>query len=195
MDSKDWYTHCRHAIEAEFGSDSGLFIDLLAATSPRKQVTANWRLAFYIYHKWKGHKPYYEYKGKQDYQWDRWFDSIPGLMRSQYPNVKRALLRQPLSGNKVSAFARALKGDLTSVVIDVWICRWYDFQGTLTDKRYAELVERIKQEAEQCCMATAEYQAMIWMMCRRKYGKTDRSYLHTPDRGQKYFEFYFGGNG
>ena len=184
MKSENWYTHCKHAIEAEFGSDADLFIDLLAATSPRKQVTANWRLAFYIYHMRKTHG----FLSLHDLK------KIPGLMKSQWNNVWNALMGKPLSGNKVSAFAKALKGDLNAVVIDVWICRWYNFQGTLTNKRYAELTDRIKREAEQCCMAPAEYQAFIWTMCRRKYGKADRSYLTVPDRSQAYFEWYFEGN-
>jgi len=104
-----WYQESRQVIEELYGDDADMFCDLLAATSPRKQVKVNWDIAQHIYERYK-HDGYIDCKG---------------LMGSHIPNVLRALYREPLHGYKVPAFAANLKGDMNRVTIDTWIKRYF----------------------------------------------------------------------
>ena len=107
-----------------FGDGADLFIDLLAATSPRKQVKANWNIAKRLY--------FAHVNGRK----------LPraGLLPAHKGNIERALKGEPLSGNKVSAFAANLKGDLSRVTIDIWVLRYFDIDKmSLTNKQYFEL--------------------------------------------------------
>lgn len=181
MNPKNWYRDCGNAIRKEFGNDADLFIDILAATSPRKQIAANWRLAMRIYHVWKT-------QGTKA-------DFMIGTLPAHRKNIKRALCRQELSGNKVRAFAENLKGNLDAVTIDVWIQRWYKAEelttGTLTDRRYKILAQHIREEAFDNGYKPAEWQAIIWCKAIEAAGRTPKSFLTVPDRGQEFFEFYW----
>ncbi len=96
--------------------------------------------------------------------------------------MERALKREPLSGNKVRAFADNLKGNRHKVTIDIWICRYYGVE-TLTDKVYQELSDRICSEAAIAGMKPAEYQAMIWTIARVKAGKKPSSFAGIAAQG------------
>jgi hypothetical protein len=202
MNPKNWYQECGDSIRAEFGADSELFIDLLAATSPRKQVSANWRLAMRIYHVWNdidcidrqvilsgrsNFVPVY-----MEVINERKANLFKGVMKSHKPNVIRALKREPLSGNKVRAFAANLKGNLDEVTIDVWVCRYFgwDEKKSMADKVYAERAAHIKVCAAIYGLKPAEYQAVIWYKAIHKAGKKPQSYLSVKHRHQMYFEFY-----
>ena len=161
--SKNWYTKCRAEIEKQFGDDADLFCHLLAATSPRKQVTANWRLAERIY---KSHKA-----GALD---------LSGTLPAHRPNVMRAIAGEELSGRKVSAFAANLCGDLDVVTVDVWVGRYFGFDK-ITDKVYSFIEKLIKQMAAVHHMKPAEMQAELWHDIIREHGKTPRSFLAAVD--------------
>lgn len=191
MDSKDWYRCCGDSIRAEFGADADLFCDLLAATSPRKQVSANWRLAMRIYHVWQSRQfPNFADIALQA-KVGKWYDNLmQSTLPTHRPNIIRALQRRPLSGNKVTAFAANLKGDYEQVTLDVWMCRHYGYPQTLTNKKYAELAAIVKTEAAAAGLRPAEYQAIIWHETIKAYGKRPQSYLSVKDRNQLFFEFY-----
>ena len=87
-DHGDWYPTIVDYIWKTY-VDPILFANLLAATSPRKTVKANWRLANRIYREFKAGSAY----------------SRIGLMPCYIGNIDRALSGQPLSGNKVRSFA------------------------------------------------------------------------------------------
>jgi len=195
MQPKNWYKLCGDSIRREFGADANLFIDLLTATSPRKQVSANWRLAMRIYHVWQTRSLSLHIAGIANTEmWLRFRDFYDNLMQGTLPahqsNIIRALQRRLLSGNKVRAFAANLKGDYEQVTLDVWMCRHYGYPQTLTDKKYAELSAIVRTEAAAAGMQPAEYQAVIWHETIRAYGRKPRSYLGVKDRNQKFFEFY-----
>ena len=193
VNPKNWYKLCGDSIRKEFGADADLFIDLLAATSPRKQVSANWRLAMRVYHVWKTNPSLRYFSTFADkHEIITWQNNLmQGTLPAHRPNIIRALQRQPLSGNKVRAFAANLKGDYEQVTLDVWMCRHYGYPQTLTDKKYAELSAIVRTEAAAAGMLPAEYQAMIWHETIRAYGRKPRSYLGVKDRNQMFFEFYF----
>ena len=110
---KDWYKLSNEHIKKLYFRDSDLFISLLASTSPRKGVKANWNLAHKIYvNVISGFNP---------------TDNIKGIMNAHKNNIKRSLKNTPLSGLKVENFRLALMGDLNAVVIDTWILKYFKF--------------------------------------------------------------------
>ena len=167
---KNWYAKCRTEIEKRYGDDAVLFSNILAATSPRKQVTANWRLAERIY---KSHKA-----GALD---------LAGTLPAHRPNVMRAIAGEELSGRKVKAFAANLCGDLDVVAIDVWMMKWAGFEK-LTDKIYIFIEKLIKQMAAVYHMKAAEMQAEIWCQIIREHGRTPKSYLAAIDRQGRFWD-------
>lgn len=193
MNPKNWYRDCGNAIRKEFGNDADLFIDILAATSPRKQITANWRLAMRIYHVWNSWPMFLRYDVEKFIKFMGADNLMTGTLPAHRKNIIRALQRKELSGNKVRAFAANLKGDLDAVTIDVWVCRWYGITGTLTNKKYDEIADRIRNSAYSQGYKPAEYQAMIWCWAIEQAERTPKSFLTVPDRGQEYFEFYWKG--
>jgi len=159
MKATNWYTKCRTEIEKRYGDDADLFCHLLAVTSPRKQVTANWRLAERIYKSYKA--------GALD---------LTGTLPAHRGNVMRALAGEELSGRKVRAFAANLCGDLNVVTVDVWIMRYFGFEK-LTDAIYSFIEKLIKQMAAVYHMKPAEMQAELWYDIIRESGKTPKSFL------------------
>ncbi len=156
-----WYSDSRKTIEKIFGDDADLFCDLLAATSPRKQVKVNWNLAKRIYQ---------EYKNTGD------FDD-KGLLLCHILNVERALAREPLHGYKVPAFAANLKGNMNRVTIDMWVLYYFGLQQSrIRYKEYYRMEAAIQKMARRRNMKPAEYQAMIWCKAVTKAGRTPVSY-------------------
>ncbi len=159
--ASNWYTDSRQAIKQLYGDDADMFCDILAATSPQKQVSVNWDIAQNIYER-------YKHDGYIDCQ---------GLMGSHIPNVLRALYREPLHGYKVPAFAANLKGDMNSVTIDRWTLRYFGLkQNKIRRKEYYRLEKAIQLLAKHRGMLPAEYQAMIWCKAVTAAGKTPVSY-------------------
>lgn len=157
----NWYTDSRQVIEKLYGKDADMFCDLLAATSPRKQVSVNWDIAQHIYER-------YKHDGYIDCQ---------GLMGSHIPNVLRAIYGEPLHGWKVPAFAANLKGDLNRVTIDRWILKYFNLkQIRIRWSEYYRLEKAIQKMAKRRGLKPAEYQAIIWRKAVITAKKTPVSY-------------------
>ena len=169
-----WYSESRKTIETMFGDDADLFCDLLATTSPRKQVKTNWRVAVRVY---EAHKAGLE---------------IPrtGLMPAHIGNIERALAGRELSGPKVSAFAANLKGDHNRVTIDVWVLRYFKIsKKRISVKQYVELEKKIQRLARRHHLSPAAYQAKIWAVSMRRYGRIPTSYTSVSGINQQQFAF------
>lgn len=166
--STTWYQDARKIIVREYGDQADLFCRLLAATSPRKQVLANFKLADAILKSYNNRKNDPAAFG----------DILGRQMPAHLVNVIRALRGETLSGNKVKAFCANLLGDLSVVTIDMWIAIAYGIdQKTLSDKEYARLSYKMKREAEVIGLKAAEYQALIWTSIRRESGKSYKSFV------------------
>jgi len=166
-DAINWYENANRLFLKAFGPDTDFFIDLLAATSPRKQVKANLRLALRVYRAFKEDR-------KSDLA-----DLIGEMMPAHAINVLRVFQGKPLSGEKVKRFAENLKGNLSPVTIDMWICKAYGLEHSkLTPLQYARLERKIQGEAIRANLKPAQYQALIWYSARRKGGYiTDQSFV------------------
>lgn len=164
-----WYQEATTLIQQLYGKNWSLFADLLASTSPRKQVKANWRLADAIL------KAYLERKDKPKY----FGDLLASLLPAHLNNVIRSLQRRPISGQKVWRFAENLKGNLDVVTIDVWICRAYGINDKkdLSPSVYKRLEKRIASDAKKCNALPASYQAVLWSAIRREYNLRAKSFV------------------
>ncbi len=159
--ASNWYAESRQVIEELYGEDANMFCDILAATSPRKQVKVNWDIAQNIYKR-------YKHDGYIDCQ---------EVMGPHIPNVLRALYGEPLHGWKVPAFAANLKGDLNRVTIDLWVLRYFNLRQTrIRRKEYYRLEAAIQKMARRRGMKPAEYQAVIWCKAVTRAGRTPLSY-------------------
>ena len=156
-----WYSRIQAVIVQRFGKDAGLFIDLLAATSPRTHVKSNWRLAVRIYN-----------------QWLHGSVQRNEVMASHWPNVQRALNREPLHGEKVCRFARNLRGEDQYVTIDTWILKAYGMNASELNRQvYQETEARIQAEAEAFGVSSSAYQAVVWQLARQAYGRKTTSFF------------------
>jgi len=173
----NWYDRIREEIKAQYADDWKLFCDLLAATSPRKQVSANWKLADKIYRHCSG------------FTESSWRGTLPnlGVMTSQIPNVIRALKREPLSGPKVQAFAANLKGDMSKVTVDVWMLKLFNYDKPSAKAR-EEVTEYVLRAAAEMGCEPAEVQAEMWEYSVRRAGRKPKSYMVAAVK-QRQLEF------
>ncbi len=151
-DGEDWYTRATAQIRAQYGADADDFADVLAATSPQCGVGHNVKLA-------------------RD-EWERRKTGLPvnPWIPCHGPNLQRLRDGGELKGPKVRAFARALKGDVTAIVVDTWMLR---ASGVSERRRYTSGVFRAVREAIRLAAASAgvtntEAQARIWFAYRAK---------------------------
>lgn len=72
-----------------------------------------------------------------------------------------------LKGQKTNAFARAIAGDETAVVIDVWMLRALGIEKkTPTQAQYVEMARAVKKVAAEYGMTPRAMQALIWIIVR-----------------------------
>lgn len=162
----NWYKDSRQVIEQLYGDDADMFCDLLAATSPRKQVKVNWKMAVTIFDEYK----------------ETGRINCEGVMRSHQSNVIRAIYGLPLSGWKVPAFAANLKGDMERVTIDTWTLRYFGLkQNRIRGKEYFRMEKALQKMARRRGMKPAEYQAIIWVKAIIAAGRTPYSYVDAVE--------------
>lgn len=189
--SINWYSEAHDLIVREYGDDADFFAKLLAATSPRKQVKANWRLADKIYKAYKTHQSNLNMFRSFDHgdinkssvfretkkSGNVLGDVLGGLMPAHAINVIRTLQGKDISGLKVNAFYQNLSGNYHVVTVDMWILLAYGFKKSLTELQYQRLSDKIKAEAYECGLLPAQYQALIWTAIRRESGKNYTSFV------------------
>ena len=184
-------------IEKQFTSrsDSVCFSAVLAATSPRKSVKANWKLAKQAFADIKkGHTgkillfnyalPCHRNNLQRIYE----KYSAGGFLY-----MDPAQCDFELSGPKVNAFFHNLIGDLNYVTIDVWMVRFYGLSektAVNTPKKYKAIAERVKRSARRYGLYPAELQAILWSAERFRAGFKPSTYLVASyDDAQLVFNF------
>ncbi len=83
--------------------------------------------------------------------------------------AKKALVLgfDSLNGQKTNAFARAIAGDESAVVIDVWMLRALGIEKkTPTQAQYVEMARAVKKVAIELGMTPRAMQALIWIVVR-----------------------------
>lgn len=164
--NKNWYTKSKDQIEFMFNSSSELFIDLLAITSQRSTVRSNVINTLHAFYSIQQDKPLNKSYGIAD----KWIKQ----------NINRLLSNEPYSGQKINAFAEALKGDLNSIVIDVWMMKVFNINRKAPTKRDLKfMVYLIKEIAKRLELKPAEVQACLW--CYGKYELNDTGFREYYD--------------
>lgn len=145
-DWRHWYHDAREAIEEicrRFGWDEHKFIEVMAITSPRVQVSRNWACTFRYMR--DGALP-------------------PGVMRSTRVAMSNWEQGLGIRGRKTSAFAAALKGDGDALVLDVWmaLALGVDERKVTRLDNMAAARRRVERVADTLGCTIAEAQASIW---------------------------------
>jgi hypothetical protein len=98
-------------------------------------------------------------------------ERVPGVFRANLAKARAiAAGARPLtvlSGPKVRAFYRALCGDSSAAVVDVWTARaaGVDPQG-LSPQLYAQVARALKLGADEVGTTTSAFQAVAWVAVR-----------------------------
>lgn len=144
----DWYVQARltaYRIARENGSNLREVSGVIAALSPRLHWTANVRAAERLV-------------TGQD---------VPGVFMGSLVKAQRIWAGEKplavLSGPKVRAFYRALIGHSHVGVVDVWVARAAGIKGSLTKKRYAEVVQALTDAAFHASVPVTTLQATVWV--------------------------------
>lgn len=164
---KAWYSDCRQTLVDLFGEQElTLVTNLLAATSINTSLKSNITLF---------RRAYYEIKNN--------------LPTSNYlPNIQNQInqLREgkELTGRKINSFAKAMRGNVDAVVVDIWLLRAFEMDrkykrnsgphegtfrsGGATDKQYTMIENWVRQEAIYRGVLPYELSSMIWGGVRRE---------------------------
>jgi hypothetical protein len=94
-----------------------------------------------------------------------------GVFRASVAKARRILLGERplkvLSGPKVRAFYRALMGDESAAVVDVWTARAAGLDPeALTPARYEQVAQALRLGAAEVGTTTARLQAVAWVAVR-----------------------------
>lgn len=152
---RDWYRWAKSDIAyacAVMGTCPRKFSDLLAVTSPRVSVSRNIRYAIMLT--------------------ERPSDKPHDMMRTVWSSVQHYYRTGEIRGPKTGPFARALRGDLSAVPLDVWMARALNVSHKkLATKQIREpAVKRIRAVARILGWKPAEVQAAIWASAVRDIG-------------------------
>lgn len=154
IDCADWYNGTAQRLQEVFEDDAGLFADILAATSPNTSVSGNVTLAM---------KAYQQLKNGKDFAG---FLPIVCKMLAIVKHNYETGEALPFGGEKVQNFARALRGDMSAVVIDRWMLRAFGWK-CLTELRIAKMTAWVRRTAQRYGMTPCEVQAAVWCGIKR----------------------------
>lgn len=150
-----WYSEAGRAcarMARAYGCSKATACGVVAALSPRLQWAPNVRAADAVL---AGATP-------------------TGVFRASLAKAKRIAAGEAplrvLSGPKVRAFYRALMGDESAAVVDVWVLRAVGWARTVTAKAYARIARALTLAAARVGMTVARLQAVAWVAVRGRAG-------------------------
>lgn len=145
------------------------FSDVLAITSPRVSVGSNVRITLHYFRSDK---------------------TLPsGVISGTRAAMRHYQTTGEIRGPKTSAFAKACRGDLSAVVLDVWMARAFGVdQAKLSDspRVHREACRRIRAVARRLGWEPAEVQAAIWTAVatlgpgEKRTNPSDKRYRSAP---------------
>lgn len=152
MQIENWFVNSRMAIKQSFNGDSDLFCRLLAGTSPISTIEANVKIAIRVYRHLK------------------WFGIVPrgGLLGVHYISVNKLLSNPEKAGRKVWSLYQNLIGNEDVCPIDRWVKRYFGLppERWISDKKYDELENKIREEARKLNTTASQRQLQIWCQSR-----------------------------
>lgn len=169
---KDWYKNSLDAINEKFPYDTGLFIKCLAITSQQQSLKENVNNAIICFTSIKtGNDPLEHNYGSAN-------QAIQG-------NIKRILSGNLPRGNKILPFTLALRGDLSQIVIDTHMIKFFSNNKKRvpckTDiKHISSIINKLSTELK---IKPSETQACLWV-----YIKKEKEYSREKnDYDYKYY--------
>jgi hypothetical protein len=148
---RQWYAVARRTcgvMARERGVSLATACGVVAALSPRLQWGPNLRAARAVL---AGERP-------------------TGVFRASLERARRiyqgARPLAVLSGPKVRAFYRALMGDATAAVVDVWVARAAGWVRELKEAAYAKVAAALATAARAVGVPVAWFQAVVWVAVR-----------------------------
>ncbi len=156
QDYRDWYRWAKSDIAKackQLGCCPQRFSDIMALTSPRASVTRNVRWTIMLMGS-PNVKPH-------------------DMMHNIWASVQHYYRTGEIRGPKTGPFARALKGDLSAIPLDVWMARALGVEHTkLATKQVREPAQAlIKRVADRLGWPPAEVQAAVWATAARAGGR------------------------
>jgi len=184
---KDWYLETRQTIVEIFGESEAWFVcQLLASTSINSALRSNVSLFAKAYVELKTGKPFSGY--------------IP-VMLNQLERLRNG---QPISGRKISNFARAMFGDDQAVVVDLWIMRAFGLDTrrklktgrfgnwTPSKTQYDTIENWIIETAPELGLKPRELCSMIWSGIRTTQTSKDNPTRYCDLLRQRFTTPLFG---
>ncbi len=152
-----WYDDARDFILMECdkrGWDHDVFVKTMAVTSPRISVKRNWDVTVNLMNGADMHKE--------------------GLISATRVALAHYRETGEIRGRKTEAFARALQGDTSALVLDVWMARALELEPLKVTTRAnmlasTKLVTQVAQDRGWCVRDT---QAAIWAGVCKAHGVT-----------------------
>lgn len=169
----DWYDRHRDLVEAIYGQDRAwgggpdLFYDILAALSPRNKVRRNLGMAMTAYNNQK------EAVLSGNLEFEHTKKTSPGSMPVHLMNLNRVLRGQPMGGEKVPPFSKALRGDPASITIDMWMGMLMFGHGQPSPKEILKAQEVVRKIADAMGQTPRYVQGLLWEMVMRQWGRSD----------------------
>lgn len=169
-EGRHWYRYATAEVAAaadRLGVTVERFSDVLAITSPRVSVRKNIGLAV---------------------RYLRTGDTT-GMLLGVRSALQHYETTGEIRGPKTEAFARACRGDLSAVVLDVWMARAFGVdQAKLSDspRVHREATRRIRAVARRLDWKPAEVQAAIWTATatlpegEKRTDPADKRYRNAP---------------
>lgn len=153
----NWYNNIHDLLVSELGQKhAAVFVDFLAATSPRMPVERNVRLAIELYKRYQ--------------QSDK---NFANFMRTHVPNIEKAWGGNELSGNKVKSFAANLKGDPNAVTLDTWMRQAFAINSESflsKDNLYEVVANACRELAGELGVEPRQFQAAVWTGIKTQLG-------------------------
>lgn len=170
---KNWYRKTRVLLIKKYGKNYKLFSGLLASTSPRFQVKRNYNTSLIIYNDYINNPSnFLKYAIGNKKQFIKKYKLLP----AHYNNIIRTLSHNfingkklVLSGNKVNSFYNNIIGNYQYVTIDIWMLKYFNYEGNLTIKKYKYFTRIIRKLSVKYNLLPCELQAILWEKIRYKY--------------------------
>ena len=151
MNGRCWYSDSREAVKRVYGEDWRLFCGLLAATSARATVKANVTLARKAYNQIK----------------DAGAIARSGFTNHHYKSINAYIKYGRPNGRKCQGLYQNLIGNEYYVPVDIWMLRYAGINKKIPSKFEYDLIEdRVREEAIELGITTAQRQAEIWSKTR-----------------------------